>query len=258
MKSFDRAAPTYESFGFIQREMASWLAEWLPTVRTGTALEVGAGTGLFTRHLRPWNGRCLATDASPAMVAQGAALSPPVEWKVALAEELPPLAADWIFSASFLQWAEAPTRLMAHWKTHLTPQGHILAGLFTAPTLLELAEVLPETAPLTWRTPAEWNRLVRAAGLQIVRRESSQRTFSFPSLLQLLRSLHGVGAAPMRRTSAAVLRKAIKEYDHRFPHPNGVRSTWTFHRFEARAMHPACGSHTSGQSAIARGRPPTK
>lgn len=234
MTSFDQAAASYESFAFIQREMAEWLAEWLPPARTGTALEVGAGTGLFTHHLQPWNGHFLATDASPAMVAQGKARFPQVAWQTALAEALPPRAADWIFSASFLQWAEAPTRLLRHWKTRLTPEGHILAGLFAAPTLFELGEVLPETAPLQWRTPAEWDTLIQTAGLQIIRRESSQRTFTFPSLLQLLQTLHGIGAAPLRRTSPAALRRTIKEYDQRFSHPEGVRSTWTFHRFEAK------------------------
>src|SRR5690606_8031236 len=30
MKSFDRAASTYDRFAFIQRDLAQWLAEWLP------------------------------------------------------------------------------------------------------------------------------------------------------------------------------------------------------------------------------------
>jgi hypothetical protein len=48
---FDRRAAQYEQHAPVQREAAAWLAEWLPEKIESPALEVGAGTGLFTRHL---------------------------------------------------------------------------------------------------------------------------------------------------------------------------------------------------------------
>lgn len=235
MKSFDQAAQSYESFGFIQREMAAWLAKWRPFPGEGMAVEAGAGTGFFTRHLLPWNGRIIATDASPSMVAQGAARWPQLEWRTARAEELPDVAANWIFSSSFLQWTNHPVALLRHWKSRLNSNGRILAGLFVAPTLAELDQVLPETTPLHWRSPAKWSASFRKADLTIVREEAEERVFCFRSGLELLRTLHGVGAAPERRISAAGLRKAIRDYDRRFQSEGGVTSTWTFYRIEAAA-----------------------
>ena len=49
--NFDRRASVYEEHAPVQREAAAWLAEWLPETIGGPVLEVGAGTGLFTRHL---------------------------------------------------------------------------------------------------------------------------------------------------------------------------------------------------------------
>jgi len=71
MKSFDAAAKNYERHSQVQQTMADWLAEWIPCNRTGTALEIGAGTGLFTGKLLPWKGRLIASDAAPAMVSEG-------------------------------------------------------------------------------------------------------------------------------------------------------------------------------------------
>jgi malonyl-CoA O-methyltransferase len=239
MKSFDQAVHTYESHGFIQREMAAWLAEWLPARREGTAVEAGAGTGFFTQHLLPWNGRFIATDASPSMVALGSARWPQTDWRVAEAADLPSVSTNWILSSSFLQWARDPVSLLRDWKERLAPGGRILTGLFVAPTLPELDQVLPGSAPLQWRTPAQWKEIVIQADLHPLRTEEARRLFVFPSALELLRTLHRTGAAPVRRTSAASLRHAIREYDRRFSCPGGVCSTWTFYRVEALAQEKA-------------------
>jgi len=236
MKSFDAAAKSYERHSLVQQAMADWLAEWLPTARNGIALEIAAGTGLFTRHLLPWNGNLIATDAAPRMVSEGKRQHPEAEWKVTYAENLPEIAADWIFSSSFLQWAENPTALLKHWKNRLKPDGKLLLGFFAAPTLPELEAVLPETAPLQWRPPDEWEYIFRTAGFHTERIESETRIFSLPSALNLLRTLHGIGAAPFRQTSPGKLRRALTEYDQRFSNKNGtIRSTWTFVRIESRA-----------------------
>jgi len=234
MRSFGRAAEHYESFAFVQRSMAAWLAQWVPEERAGTAIEAGAGTGLFTRCLLPWNGRLLATDSSPEMVARGRENLPDIEWLVTDAAALPDISAQWIFSSSFLQWASDPVSLFQHWREKLRPGGRILAGLFASPTLPELSAVLPGRSPLTWRAPEEWEEAIAAAGFDLVRSDWEARVFTFSSALDFVRTLHRVGAAPRARTPAGMLRAALRDYDRRFAAPGGVRSTWTFLRFEAR------------------------
>lgn len=232
MESFDRAAHRYNTFAFVQRDLAKWLAEWLPVPQVGAALEIAAGTGVFTQQLAQWRGELTATDASPAMVEEGSSTCPFADWKIARADALPGLSANWIFSASYLQWAENPQKILAHWRTRLAPGGRILAGLFISPTLRELYEVLGVGAPLTWRSESDWRQAAEKAGFVIVRTEAADRTYYAPSSLDLLRSLHGTGAAPFRRMNPADLRTRMREYENHCRDEQGVRSTWRFFRLE--------------------------
>lgn len=233
MESFDRKAHSYESAAFIQNDAAAWLAEWLPTDRCGFALEIAAGTGLFTRRIFPWNGPVLATDASAAMVAQGRHLVPAAQWQIATAAHPPRVSANWIFSSSFLQWVADPEAIFREWKSRLLPDGRILASLFIAPTLPELSSVAPQVTPLPWRTDSEWIRLFENAGFKVSRAEKQTRVYRFSGCLRLLQTLHRSGAAPGRQISGAQLRRIIREYDSRFGSGNEIPSTWTFFRIEA-------------------------
>ncbi len=277
---FNRAAPVYERHAVVQEAMAGWLAEWLPP-EIGTALEIGAGTGLFTRQLvgriesgergaesrlsqaglQPAEisgsplrekrdsaintepaalrtsvgsrvGHIVATDAAPAMCAAGRAAVPAADWRTMRAEA--PLAGPWdrIFSSSLLQWAEEPAAVLRGWRDVLAPGGRVLAGLFAAGSLAELA-ALGVAPPLVWRTPDAWRAALAGAGLQLCRDETDTRVFRSASALELFRQLHALGSAPVRRLSAGELRRLLAAYDARFGGPGGVRSAWTFYRFEA-------------------------
>jgi hypothetical protein len=81
--------------------------------------------------------------------------------------------------------------------------------------------------------PEEWAESLALGGLQLVRAETEKRVFHHPSALQLLRSLHGVGAAPFHHFTPGRLRRILREYDARHDDERGVASTWMFHRFEA-------------------------
>lgn len=232
-ESFSRAAERYDEHADVQVAMAAWLAEWLPAERSGRALEVGAGTGGFTRHLAGWNGPLVATDLAPAMCVAGAAHVPEFAWRAMDAAS--PFAGpwEWVFSSSMLQWAESPERVFAAWRDVLVPGGRVLAGLFAAESLPELNAELGAAAPLTWRAPNEWTDALARAGLRVRRAEAERREFRHGSAHALLRSLHGVGAAPGRKIAPAALRRLLAAYDARHGGPDGVRAAWTFFRFEA-------------------------
>lgn len=230
--SFSRAAARYRDHARVQLEMAAWLAEWLPPGRTGRALELGAGPGLFTERLLPWSGPLLATDLSAAMCAAGAARFPSLEWRRASAEHPPAGPWDFVFTSSMLQWLADPVAPLAAIRATLGPRGRLIAGLFVAPTLPEW-EDLARTAPLRWRTAQQWLAALRSAGLHPVRSGTRTTAVTFPSAKALLRSLHSAGAAPHRRMEPARLRRLLADYDARHRAPGGVTSTWTFFRFEA-------------------------
>jgi malonyl-CoA O-methyltransferase len=232
--SFERMAPTYLAHAGVQEDLAGWLAEWLPKRRTGRALEIGAGPGVFTRRLLPWKGTLLATDGSRAMCAAGRAAWPAATWRTMAAERPAAGPWDWIFSSSMLQWAEDPAAILTAWRKRLAPRGRVLAGFFVAGSLAEWS-ALAGRAPLDWRTPEDWRVLVKAAGLRLLRDGSERRVCYHESARSLLRSLHGTGAAPLRRLPPARLRRLLGEYEERHRTSQGVPANWNFYRFEAEA-----------------------
>jgi SAM-dependent methyltransferase len=235
LSSFERAAPGYLAHASAQEDLAAWLAAWLPAARAGRALEVGAGPGVFTRRLLPWNGELTATDFSPAMCAAGRSRVPEVRWRTMAAEAPEPGPWDWIFSSSMLQWAEDPAAVFAGWKKRLAPGGRVLAGLFAGGSLEEWGALAGE-APLRWRTPEDWRGLLAASGLRLLRDDSEERVFYHGSAAAMLRSLHGTGAAPRRRLSPTRLRELLREYEEQHRTVDGVPATWRFYRFEAGTM----------------------
>jgi len=235
-KSFARAAGDYRKHARVQSALADWLVEWLPVERTGRALEVGAGPGVFTQRLLPWNGGLTATDLSPDMCAAGRSALPQVNWQTMSAEA--PLAGpwQWIFCSSMLQWAGSPGEVFAAWRDQLAPGGRVLAGLFVSGSLPELQALAGGSAPLTWRAPEEWRGALVRGGLRVLRDEAETRVFEYPSARDFLHTLHGVGATPERRFASGGLRRLLREYEERFDAGSGVRATWTFYRFEAERM----------------------
>ncbi|HVU35990.1 MAG TPA: methyltransferase [Opitutaceae bacterium] len=230
--AFDRAARSYLRHAGVQRAMAAWLAGWLPETRTGRAIEYGAGPGVLTEHLVPWNGELLATDKSAAMCAEGRRRLPEIAWRVADADDPAPGPWDWVFSSSMLQWAEDPGTTLAGWREQLAEGGRILAGTFVADTLPEM-QAVAGPGPVRWRSAAEWEETIAGAGLRLLRAEADRRVFVYRSALDFWRSLHRVGAAADGRIEPSRLRRWMKDYDRRFVTAGGVTATWTFFRFEA-------------------------
>jgi len=165
----------------------------------------------------------------------GRAAVPSVSWRLMEAGHPLPGPWDWIVSSAMLQWAGNPAEVFSAWRKVLAPNGRIVAGLFLAGSLLEWRTLAGEDAPLTWRTAAEWRAGLVRAGLRIARDETVTKVFKYPSALNFLRSLHGVGAAPERRYTSVVLRRKLSEYGAKFgAGENGeVQASWVFHRFEA-------------------------
>ncbi len=231
--SFSRASRTYGARSGVQAAMAEWLSGWLPPVRSGSALEIGAGTGLFTRRLFPWNGSVTASDLSPEMCRVGRAGVPEANWIQMEAEHPSGGPWDWIFSSSMLQWAADPAEVFMAWRNRLAPGGRVLCGVLAAGSLAEWNALAGEASPLVWRTQEEWRSHLSGAGLRLLRDQCEKRVFRYPSALALLRSLHDVGGAPHRRYAAGRLRRHLRDYDERFRSPDGVTASWSFYRFEA-------------------------
>jgi SAM-dependent methyltransferase len=82
------------------------VADWLVGSGCELAVEVGAGTGHFTRMLLPLAGRVIATDPDPQMCAWLQQQYPGVDVREGRAEQIPVESgtADGVFSASSWHW----------------------------------------------------------------------------------------------------------------------------------------------------------
>ncbi|MCC6491469.1 MAG: methyltransferase domain-containing protein [Pirellulales bacterium] len=234
---FNERAATYRQAAVVQRQLADWLAEWLEEKQTllgKSAIELGAGDGLFTQRLAPRLDRVTAIDAAPQMVSRGRGRVPHVQWRVGDAWRLDAPAVDRLYSASLLQWLPQPAQALRRWRHLVKPQGRMLHGFYTAPTLTEWAAAVSDCSPLAWRTADQWSASFRDAGWDVLRSESSTRNVRFDSSLDLLRFFHRTGAVAPRGLGAGSLRPLLDQYDRQYALPQGgVRSTWTFFRIEA-------------------------
>ncbi len=237
IENFDRAAEQYESQAKPQAALAATLAEWvLPEEKIGRALELGAGTGLFTRRMLPWAGVYTATDAAPKMVALGRAHCPTAKWQVLdarIPSGLDPI--DWLFACSLLQWLPEPQTVLQHWRKILQPGGRMVLAVLLPGTLGELHSLLPEVKPLDWHTATEWRSMVKHAGLAIEREQTWEKRSVHANSLELLRAVHAMGLAPHRSVGAGRLRAALQRYNQRHVTPGGVQATWRAWLVRARA-----------------------
>lgn len=219
----------------MQREAAQWLAEWLPAQIESPALELGAGTGLFTRHLDGRTAKLVVCDHSPQMIAAGRAVLPAVEWVQADAAQ-PPARHDgyrWLFSCSLMQWIPDPMRAFRAWKDGSADGARLISGWFIRGTLDDFFAVCPEASPFVWRDAAEWTDLLAQGGWIVHRQETKKFNRCYPDSVTMLRSIHNVGAVVPRRVGAGKLRGALRRYDQAHQSSEGVRATFEFLRVEA-------------------------
>ena len=231
---FDRRAAHYEAHAPVQREMAAWLAEWLPAKIESPALELGAGTGLFTRQLVGRTHRLMATDVSPRMVEMGKSNVPQADWSVADASN-PPTGEPyrWIFSSSLAQWLPDPLATFRAWHQASAPGARMLGGWFILGTLREFFDVCPEATPFVWRNAREWMDVLRRAGWHPVREEQIEMQRYHPDTASMLREVHNAGAVVPRRLGIAKLRGALRNFDCAYRTERGVPGTFVFMRVEA-------------------------
>ncbi len=238
LTGFNQNAAQYDIHADVQREVAAWLAEWLPAKLDGAALELGAGTGIFTRHLAARTARLEASDAAPEMVRIGAAAFPAVQWSIAdAATTLAGGPYRWIFNCSLAQWLPAPDRAFREWRRAAAPGARLVAGWFIRGTLENFFQICPEATPFAWRDAKDWMELLEQSGWRVTRWETRRLIRRHPDATAMLRAVHNLGATVPRRLGIAHLRRVLRTFDQLHGDKNGVRSTFAFLRVEAETDH---------------------
>jgi malonyl-CoA O-methyltransferase len=221
---FDARAGSYELHAGLQRAVADKLARFLPPLDAPRVLELGCGTGLFSRHLidRYPNGSFVFTDVAPAMIAEcrrnvAGLSSAHISFEVMDAGEAGGHAGlDLIVSSMTLHWLADPAESVERLRRFLAPGGVML-----------YATLGPDSF-------AEWRAALASEGLPSGLTDISplpgivaeERVVPDTDTLSFLRRMKTVGGLTPREgyvpLSAGALRRAIHAADAKF----GGRITW--------------------------------
>lgn len=236
---FSKAAQRYDLLARHQaiaaRHLAGRIPEDFPAPRH--LLEPGCGTGLLTHPLveRFPSTRITAVDlASPMLEACRARCLREGDRTVAADAETwwpTDIPVDAVASSCAIQWFHDPERWIASVFTRLVRDGWLAVVLPIQGTLREFAACSPPGTPLLPMPTAEtWARRFRQVEWQRLDLATETLTLHYPSALDILRALHGIGATCAAPGAAALkpsgIRRLAADYDKRFRTAEGVPCTY--------------------------------
>lgn len=177
-----------------------------------SALELGAGTGLFTRHLALRAFKSFrATDVSGSMIAEGELWLPKVNWESLNAWKCEDsIEVDRLYACSLLQWSKQPLDALEKWRALLRPNGKFLGCLFVAGSLEELSGEENRLGGFEWRSERQWRSYFEESKFSIKRYDTQLDKESYDSPMQALRRLHDLGATLYQNMSPGRLRQHLK------------------------------------------------
>ncbi|MBT3510349.1 MAG: malonyl-ACP O-methyltransferase BioC [Nitrospina sp.] len=233
--SFSKHAKTYDRYAQLQRSMAERLASLLPDSLPSNVLEIGCGTGLFSRHLltQPIK-KLILNDISPGMLEiLNNSLSLPANTKIVPgnAERLSFENLDLICANAVFQWFQDPQETLIKLNQALRIKGELIFSTFGPKTLIEFREAANLMSPIELYDSETWLRMIKNAGFIIKGCDVEIRKIFFSSTMTLLKNLQQIGAAPIRMLKTGGLRKLMREYDSRFSTTQGVYATWELYYF---------------------------
>jgi len=145
--NFSRHARRYDDFSVIQDRVGAALLRITPGKGVRRILDVGCGTGTFTRALAQRYDRAsiTAVDICPAMtkMAQQKLDTHRIRWTCADAERIVlDQCFDLIASNACFQWFEDLAGAVRRYRRLLTPGGVLVFSAFGPSTLCELGQVM--------------------------------------------------------------------------------------------------------------------
>ena len=237
-QNFSKYAHAYDKNAQLQKMMAEKLASFLPNDTPEQILEIGCGTGLFTKYLltKPVK-KIFLNDISPEMITcmrLKISLPPYSQIIHGNAELLKFQMVDMIAANAVFQWFKNPGAVLGRLNSFIKANGSLVFSTFGPSTLAELRKVTPLESPALLLSKNKWCKLIEEAGFTVhLSAKESHKTF-FPNTLSLLKNLQQIGAAPTQMTSPKILRQLIKDYDDRYFTKQGVHANWELLYFSAK------------------------
>jgi len=237
IQSFSKHVKTYDHYAQIQKSMAERLASLLPDAQPQKTLEIGCGTGIFTRHLLAHtSAKLVLNDIAPAMIAHlknHLDLPPDTRFIIGNAERLRFPKVQLIASNAVFQWFQNPEKAIHDLSQCLTMNGKLAFSTFGPQTLQDFREVAEISGPTHLVPGRKWKSMLSKSGLKLIAFHSEMRLIFFPSTRNLMKNLQQIGAAPLRLMNPGQLRRIMKTYDNRFASSQGVYTGWELYFFSA-------------------------
>ena len=233
--SFSKHAKSYDRYAQLQKSMAERMASLLPVPLPDYVLEIGCGTGLFTRHLLTQPIRQLILiDIAPGMLEfLSSSLSLPENTKIISgnAERIEFENMGLICANAVFQWFQKPQETLKKLNQALKGNGKLIFSTFGPRTLVEFRDAANLSSPIDLYKNEIRIKMIHNAGFAIKNCDVEIRKIFFPNTLTLLKNLHQIGAAPIRMVKTGGLRKLMRDYDSRFSTTQGVYATWELYYF---------------------------
>lgn len=252
-RSFSRASTTYDLYSRIQEDVNLQLLNLVPEGHFHEVLEIGCGTGSFTKALATKRKveRIVGVDLSYDMllVARDGMQNHHTSFYPVCCdgERLalnPGSRFDLVVSASCMHWFQDLGRSLSYLiDSHLAPDGCIICALFGKNTLNELEKVINlltghaiQMAPSTFPTKDEVASILKGRRFSQVFLESVMISREYGSLMELLMSLKKTGTAPSAGSSRVfytprTIKKAERLYKKLY---GSIRATFQVIFFLAR------------------------
>ncbi len=235
--NFSKYAHAYDNHAQLQKMMAEKLASFLPDAMPERVLEIGCGTGMFTKHLlaKPAE-KIFLNDISDEMLKHmklKLSLPPDIQIVAGNAEFLQFQPVDMITANAVFQWFSDPRSILNHLKTYIRPNGRLIFSTFGPSTLKELRIIARLKSPIPLYSETQWISLINESGMTLSSSANEKHKTFFPSALHLLKNLQQIGAAPTRMATSKEIRRILNEYDQTYLSKQGVYANWELLYFSA-------------------------
>jgi len=238
IESFSKHVKTYDRHAQLQRSMAERLAALIPNHFPHKILEIGCGTGVFTRHLlarSPSN--ITLNDIAPLMIEHlKNHLEVPLNAKTLAgnAERIQVPKVRLIAGNAVFQWFQNPQKTLQRFHSALEKEGYLAFSTFGPKTLEEFRSTAQFEGPTHLHSQKRWKTLLTQAGFELLTFQTETRQIFFQNTLSLIKNLQQIGAAPLRILKSGELRQLIRDYDREYASLQGVYTNWELFYFFAR------------------------
>ncbi|WP_406608647.1 malonyl-ACP O-methyltransferase BioC [Agarivorans sp. JK6] len=199
-RHFSKAADTYNDYAELQRSIGETLLSYLPNKFYPLAIDLGCGTGYFSRSLKAHSSHVVALDLSLAMATKAKHYAQPCAALVSDAEHLglADNSVDLVFSSLALQWCNDLAAALKEIRRVLKPNGVLLFSTLSQGTLFELEQawssVDSQRHVNRFLTQDDIVRAASEAGFSNAKFHHEQRTLWYEHAFLLLADLKGIGA----------------------------------------------------------------